>query len=105
MKQTNHRTIRLTPAQEGAFECLTGGGLEPEDAPQMAAAWRGGRLVFEVADAEALFAELNEASNSEDAQAEYLRGAGEREAAALAGRAARSLAAIAGRVLLGEAGR
>ncbi len=86
--------IKLTEAQESALECRAD-GLDPLTAE----AWNGNALVFRAEDANALFSELCEASNAEDAHAELLRGSGERQASTLTGRAARSLAALSGRVL------
>jgi hypothetical protein len=58
--------IRLSASQFSALECA---GLD-EDFPALLRAWRGGSLVFEPAEAEALYSELNDRSNSEDATAE-----------------------------------
>lgn len=80
--------LRLSPAQVSALECRDGGGLDP----LTLAAWRGSFLVFERAEAEALADELNEASNAEDAQAEFY-------GCRFARRAARSFYAMTSRVL------
>ena len=83
--------IKLSPAQISALECRAGGGLDP----LTEAAWEdGGRthLDFLTVTASALFEELVDAGNAEDAQWEVT-------GCAYAGRAARSLSAVSGKVL------
>lgn len=61
--------VHLTDAQASALECA---GLDLDDSsPKLTAAWAGGRqLVFDAADRDALFSEVNELSNGEDGTAQ-----------------------------------
>ena len=86
--------LRITSAQVSALECR---GITSEDDPAIGRAWRGfAVLAFEPAEAEALAAELTEAANAEDGQAEE-RGT-DPETAKYARAACRSLTAMAARV-------
>ena len=85
--------LRLSDAQVSAIECR-----DWSEEPVMQRAWQGSYLVFEEADREPLWEELRDASNAEDAQAEYDTDAAARK---FAGRASRSLGCVAGKVLTG----
>lgn len=86
--------LRMTDAQVGALQCAY-----LDDMPAVRGAWDGSNwLRFDRSQAEALWSEINDASNSEDGTAEELRSSAP-ECAKLAGRAARSLAALGGRIL------
>jgi hypothetical protein len=87
-------TIRLTEAQQSALECRR----EALD-PVLAAAWDGARrLTVTPETRDALFSELTDAANAEDADAEQNP---DPTMATFARRACRSLSAISGRVLKG----
>lgn len=81
--------VRMTDAQVSALECRDPDGL----GPVTLAAWQGRfiHLIFDRADADALWAELNDASNAEDGQAVV-------EGCFRARRAAASLSALASKV-------
>lgn len=88
--------VRVSVPQQGALECRQDGGL----ADVTVKAWRGRYLEFDEADREALWDDLNDVSNAEDADAEQCKRRGDRDLAVFAGRASRSLGALASRVLL-----
>ena len=88
----------MSDAALSALECS---GLELEDEPGLVAkAWTGRTLVFEEADRDALFLELTEMSNSEDATAEDTNE--DPDIRKYARRAARSLGTLASHVLRAE---
>lgn len=85
--------LRLTDAQVSAMECR-----DWTEEPVVRRCWDGGAaLLFDAQDREPLYAALQDASNAEDAHAEYVLGPG--DCRTYARRAARSLATLAGRVL------
>jgi hypothetical protein len=86
------RVIQLSATQQSALECRVG-GLDPFTA----AAWNGAGLLIVTPDTrDALWAELNDASNAEDAASYEETDAAMRT---YAGRAARALANLSSRVL------
>jgi hypothetical protein len=87
--------IRLTDAQQSAFECR-----DWSEEPATRAALTAGMcssLVFLRRDGERLWREINDASNSEDAYAEIDRH--DHDLRVMARRASRSLACVAGKCL------
>lgn len=87
-------TIRLSDAQISALECA---GLEPGEHDTVVRAWASrARLAFDLADRDALFSELTDLSNAEDATAEQER---DRDMRKFARRASMALATVASKVL------
>lgn len=84
---SNTVAIKLSPAQVSAIECA-----DLEGYTKLAAAFDGTHLRFAKADAEALWDELVESANGEDAAAEALRDQAAR-------RACNSLTAVARKVI------
>ena len=78
-------TVKLTEPQEGAFQCR-----DWSEEPLTRAAWSGGRLTFDSADAWDLLTEITDASNAEDEFAQTVTG----ECRTHANRAAQVLANV-----------